>query len=105
MSSVDSGETNRSVNGWLRGRFKRLYQNLERPASPVSTALLRRHARLQLLEPVLDDDDRRISVRSSPFVFQHQEPLAVRGDIVLARDGSLAAAKVSSRDQPGGCPG
>ena len=37
---------------------KRLYQNLERRASLVSTALFRRHEPFQLLEPVQHDDDR-----------------------------------------------
>ena len=57
---------------------KRLYQNLERRASPVSTALFRRHEPLQLLDPVLHDDDARR--RGGPVgaaLFDHQEPLAV----------------------------
>ena len=51
----------------------------------VSTALLRRHEPLQLLDPVLHDDEaRRRSGLVCAALLDHQEPLAVGGDVVRA---------------------
>ena len=50
----------------------------KRRASPVRTALFRRHEPLQLLNPVLHDDDaRRRNGTIDAAFFDHQEPLAV----------------------------
>src|SRR5262249_58261827 len=62
-----------------------LSQNLIRPAPPVSAALLRRHEPLQLLVEVLDDDDlRRRAGRVAPARLEHQEPLTIGSDVVIA---------------------
>ena len=62
------------------------------PAHAVSATLFRRHEALQLLVPVLHDDERgRRGARVGPGRFDHQEVLPVERHIVrTATTGAVA---------------
>ena len=67
---------------------------------------IRRDETLQLLEPVLDDDDagRRGGVFQSPAFLEHQEPLTVRrkGDVAKQTKarGRVVWRRVEQRPTP-----
>src|SRR5262245_60176130 len=64
---------------------KRLYQKLERPTSRVVGYLFRRHSPLQLLRPVLDEDDLRDAGGWLRDLLNHEKPLAVWGNVVSTK--------------------
>src|SRR6516162_7305873 len=63
----------------------------------MSSELLRRHEALQLLVEVLDDDDLwRRHDRVASGRLEHQEPLAVGGDVVVAERAAARQARTNS---------
>ena len=75
-----------SVKGWAAGRF-----------GALDSQSLRRQLGLQLLQPVQHHDHRR-RLRGARLL-DHQEPLAIRGDVVGATMG--VACSAIDKNNPG----